>query len=309
MQLIPNLQRLHLPVLDTASVAPFIPQTSASPSGPPSAPSLKTLVFSGSGNERDYLLDQAVPIIQRAPNLEVLHCHHHARVTELFSAAIGRGSLADSPPMQNLTELALVDTFMTGSYFDNLVRAVGPKLSRVHIQRAERRPDEFDDSQVVQFHGAVAAVQPWCLTLKELTFTISGEARYHDSDSTYEFLPGFDALEILCAEAAFFNFRYGGIPPRDVLRWALPASICELKLVGNSRLLMALKGLVDDLKAGEFTHLRSVHIDDRRSIGHVPEQEVQDLGASFRAAGVAFTVRPTHHLVRGQFQEVDIGET
>lgn len=291
LQLIPNLRRLHLPLLEHRFIG-ALPRTSARHSSPSSA-SLKMLAFSSFGH--DYLLDQVAPIIQRAPNLEILHCHHHARISELFSATLGRGSLAEPPPLQNLTELALVNTPMTILSFRNLLSAVGPKLSKVHVRRTARQLNPLDETRILEFDEVLTALQPWRLTLKELSFTMNGIALPQTSNRLrgIHVLPEFHALEVLWVQAAFFDF-YGHLGPReDALQLTLPASVRELRFFGYSQPAEALHGVVGALTTGQFVHLRSIGIDDQEfELDSEPAQELHAVGASFRSAGVAFTVHP-----------------
>jgi hypothetical protein len=138
LRLTPNLERLFLPLPGTGPSgisSQFSPETSLA--------SLKTLAFGSF--ETEYLFDQAAPILRQAPNLEVLHCHLHARATELFSTSLGRKTPADEPPLQNLVEIALVDTSLTARSFRNLLRAVGPRLSKVNIMRTMKLPSAQGD--------------------------------------------------------------------------------------------------------------------------------------------------------------------
>jgi len=298
LQLIPNLGRLHLPTLGFASDAPFMSFMAASTSSSSSAPSQKTLAFSGLGP--DSLLDQAGPIFKRAPNLEVLHCHHHAYATVMFPAALGRMSMADPQPMQNLTELALVDTPMTAHSFRSLLNAVGPKLSRVRIRLRPVLPDRPrgmpGSPLVLEFVEALGNLVPWCLRIKDFSFTAPGMVLPQPNRHLTNALPGMYALEILCAQAACFDLDGRIGPRRDALTSTLPASIRELKLVGHGKLAPALLGLVEALTAGRFARLRSIQVDEQ-DFGEEPArgQELQDAGALFRAAGVAFIIRPMDH--------------
>jgi len=306
LQLIPNLRRLHLRLLDNVSAEPLLWMSASSSSV--SSASLKTLAFSGLGHGN--LLDQVAPIIQRAPNLEILYCYYYTRVTEIFDAALNRGSLAEPPPMQNLTELALVDTFITASSFRNLLTAIGPKLSKVHVRRTARQPDDpFDPIHILEFDEALAALQPWRLTLEELSFvTISGRALPQPGHRlrAIHILPEFSALKALRAQAGYFDF-YGRVGPgKDTLRTTLPASVRELRLLGYSQLAQGLQGFVEAVTAGQFVHLCLIEIDDQ-GFDQEParEQELLDVGASFRSAGVAFTVRPIDHFGPDTLEELE----
>ncbi|KAH6623722.1 hypothetical protein F5144DRAFT_633012 [Chaetomium tenue] len=195
----------------------------------------------------------------------------------------------------NLTELALVDTFMTALSFRNLLSAVGAKLSKVYVRRTARRPDPFDESRILEFDEVLAALQPWRLTLKELSFTMYGMALPQAVRGIHS-LPEFHALEVLWTQAAFFDF-YGYLGPRgDALKSTLPASVRQLRLFGYSQLASGLHGFVEALTTGQFVHLRSIEIDDQDfELESELAEELQVVGASFRSAGVAFTVHPINH--------------
>jgi len=291
-----NLERLHLP-LPGFRPSGIVPRPK--PLGS-SLTSLTTLVLSGF--EREYLLVQAAPIMRQAPNLEVLHCHGNVRLTESFPASLGRKTLADPPPLQNLTELALTDTFLTPRRFRHLLDAVGPRLSRVSvsIQRTSYHRMVFinpgDDT--IKFDEALAALQPWRNTLKRLSFTMSGRVlsggRRHLQG--VHLLRHFNALETLWAQAAFFDL-YGQLRSQGhALKATLPDSIRELRLFGYSHLGPALRGLVETLVSGQFPDLRMGVIDEPSFVKYEPEsevaQELKDVAALFQSAGRGFVVRP-----------------
>jgi hypothetical protein len=298
--LAPNLQRFHLPLHRLGSFATT--HQTLKPSIP-SSTSLKTLAFSSF--ERECLFDETAPTIRQTPNLEILHCHGLARVTELFPASLGRKTPDDRAPLHHLTELALIDTFLTTQSFCNLLRVVGPKLTKVNIRRTSSRwflpPDSDHEIGIVEFDGALTALQPWRHTLKELSFTMYGPQKPylppHKRCNVPQLLREFDALEILWAQAAFFDFydRLGG-PPDDALKATLPSSIRELRLFGHCQFSAGLRGLIGALRFGQFAHLRWVEIDDQ-GFGNCapdsePARELMHITASFRAAGVALVVGP-----------------
>ncbi len=292
LQLVPKLQRLHFPVLGIG----LFGELSQSSLLTSSSTSIKTLVFSGF--KHDYLLNRAVPIIQRAPNLKVFLCYKHARFTKLFATSLGRKTPTGPSPLQNLTELSLVDTSITEPSFCNPLRAAGPRLLRLNIRRTARLPSVDDDSRVVRFDDVLAALQPWHHTLKELSFTMYGMDRMVLSQESHRFggvhlLREFHAPEILWTQAAFLDFSGHLEPKEDALNSTLTTSICELRLFGYGNPAPALQGLVETVMSGQFADLRTVEIDDQGSEGYELDGEVQDLrdvGASFRSAGVTFTV-------------------
>ncbi|KAH6854538.1 hypothetical protein B0I37DRAFT_362269, partial [Chaetomium sp. MPI-CAGE-AT-0009] len=291
LRLAPNMERLYLPVLGIGPFSVFPQQSSHE-----SSSSLKTLAFSSF--ELAYLLDQVSPIVRQAPNLEILHCHKLARVTELFSADLGRKTLAEEPPLRNLSEVALIDTSLTVRSFRNLLSVVGPRLSKVSIRRTARTSFPDDEEWILEFDEALAALQPWRHTLKELFFTTHGSRlsmRPRRLDGV-NLLREFHALEVLWAQSAFFDF-YGHLGPKvDALTSTLPASLRELRLFGYSNLGPALRGLVARLISGQAANLRSVEIDDQGFEEYEPTsepaQELRDVAASFRSAGVGFIVHP-----------------
>ena len=295
LQLVPKLERLHFPVHGIGLFG-NLSQSSLLTS---SSTSIKTLAFSGSDHE--YLLDQAVPVMQRTPNLEVLLCYRHARVTGLFAASLACRTPAEPFPLHNLTELALVDTSITEPSFCSLLSAVGSRLLRVNIRRTARMPSLDDEHRVVGFDDVLAALQPWRRTLKELSFTMHGLDRMALSQGSHRLrgvrlLREFRSLEVLWAQAAFFDFLGHLRPREDALKSTLPTSIRELRLFGHGNFAPALQGLLGTVMSGQFADLRTVEIDDQGPEGYEPDgeeaQNLRDVGASFRSAGVTFTVHP-----------------
>jgi len=232
--------------------------------------------------DHGFLLDQAVPIIRLAPNLEILHCLDCAGVTSDF---LGHKTSDGTPLLQNLTELSLINSNLTAASLRNLLAAVGPRLTKFRIRPRSRglsMPLECD----VEFDEALAALQPWSQTLRELSFFIGG-IQLPRILSGVSILRDFRALQILRAESAFFDFYRR----RDALSSTLPPSVRELKLLGFSRLAPALQGLLEVFLAGTFPELSRIEIDDQE---YEPESaaalELRQVGADFLSAGVDFIV-------------------
>ena len=279
LQVAPNLERAGLPSLGGGS---FETSSWLTP--------FKALAFTSPG--RDFELHQTVPILRRAPNVEILHFYHHGRAGTLSSFSL-RGLI-----LENITELALIETFISPLSFRNLLSVVGPRLCKVIVRRTANRTGSW----ILEFDEALAELGPWRATLKELIFTMETYQPSYDP-SELRRLREFQALEIFWAETAYFDLSGSRGPPEDSLTSMLPPSLRELRLFGRGHLPAALRGLAGALTAGQFPHLRALGIDDQgfeedESEGE-PARELRDVGASFQSAGVAFVVHPTVFLACG----------
>ncbi|KAK4152391.1 hypothetical protein C8A00DRAFT_34919 [Chaetomidium leptoderma] len=107
----------------------------------PTIQSLKRLSFTVSEPSHDeYMLDAAVDILRAAPNLEVLHCHGCAGVSEQFRGSWGRTRIDNPPQLPNLTELILTGCHMRAHDLRNLMGAVGSRLFKVTIRKDKDLP-------------------------------------------------------------------------------------------------------------------------------------------------------------------------
>ncbi|KAK4117475.1 hypothetical protein N656DRAFT_793947 [Canariomyces notabilis] len=260
LKLVPRLQTFHLHVSD-AALPPMDLLGSKF-----SLTSLRRLTFSVF--ERGFVLDRIVPVIQLAPNLEVLHCHGCTLVSEWFTDLVdGHIPIDDvpatSPPLRHLTELILTDTRMTAESLSNFLLAVGPKLSKVSMQRPEERP--FDGDDVVMFDEVVAALQSWRSGLKELSF---------------------------------FSLDFCGQSEQaeNTVVSSIPTSIRNLRIYGLNYNPDDLRPLLEAYKSGQFQYLRRIEIDGTDDLEEpLPlafRQESRDLSAAFRSAGLEFIVHP-----------------
>jgi hypothetical protein len=231
LKLVPRLQTFHLHVSD-AALPPMDLLGSKF-----SLTSLRRLTFSVF--ERGFVLDRLVPVIQLAPNLEILHCYGCTLVSEWFSDLVDAYIPIDdvpatwtSPPLRHLTELILTDTRMTAESLSNLLLAVGPKLSKVSIQRPEERP--FDGDDVVMFDEVVAALQPWRSGLRELSFSEKGIhcLRPPDALQRVSLLHDFHTIETLRTTAASFAFPGQLEQAENALVSSIPTSIRNLRIYG-----------------------------------------------------------------------------
>ncbi|KAK3901171.1 hypothetical protein C8A05DRAFT_16604 [Staphylotrichum tortipilum] len=228
--------------------------------------SLKTLAFGSAGC--DYPLDDAVHLLRRAPNLEILRCDQLQEVSDRFSASLRRATPSDPAPLQSLTELALADMYLTAADFGNLVSPIGPRLARVTIGRTA------NEKFIVEFAEVVTALQPWRNTLKELSFTIDGVALpYIAGLSPARRLRKFEVLEVLETQTVCFDLDGDVGPQEEALASALPPSIRRLRLLGSGDLAPGLWGLAGALEAGRFAQLRTVEIDGQSGKGDGPESE------------------------------------
>ncbi|KAK4118262.1 hypothetical protein N657DRAFT_583953 [Parathielavia appendiculata] len=293
-QLVPNVRSLHLPLQSKGQYQIFIPPNDLCLT----LPSLRTLALTSSVPGPP--LDEATPILQLAPNLEILHCHGCASVTEQFSTLLRPTTVAEPSPLQKLTELALIDTHLTATSFGSLMSAVGPYLSKVAIHRTSKfpLPWEWDDSHIIEFNEVLTALQPWTENLKGLSFTLYGTSMPREAQHlrSVNMLRKFQSLEVLRVQVACLDF-YGHVGPRqDALVSTIPNSICELSLVGYSNLTPALQALLESFRAGKFEKLCRIQIDDQGYEEFEPEgeaaQELREVGASFQSVGVDFVVLP-----------------
>ncbi|KAG7291997.1 hypothetical protein NEMBOFW57_002027 [Staphylotrichum longicolle] len=226
----PNLQRAHfrLPSHGTSQL-----DLSRAP-----LTSLKALVFSGCGPS--FPLEQAIPFIKTAPNLEILHYTGCTGGLHWFFNSQNRIVLAPFPPLENLTELTLTNARLDVASFFRLLSTVGPRLSKVSIQQLETKLDSRD--QFVDFSEVISALSPWTHTLKELSYTVRDWMRH---DRVYEHpsflqLREFTALETLGVQlfevvlvqpnVADVEVHHG--PEEDARVLILPESLRELTLFG-----------------------------------------------------------------------------
>ncbi|KAH6619298.1 hypothetical protein B0J18DRAFT_240802 [Chaetomium sp. MPI-SDFR-AT-0129] len=257
--------------------------------------SLEKLYFASFG--ADLLLDRLAPIIRLASNLQILHCNQCTYVADTFCVSLGRKTLADPPPLHNLSELILLDTVMTAGSLRNLLGAVGSGLAKVNIRRRPGTlPSPTEANDPVEFDEAVSLLRPWHRTLRELSFSIDGlvlpqpPSRLRDVG----FLREFTVLEILRAQAAFLDFYGHEGPPEGALRSNLPPSMRELRLFGFSDLYPALRALWEAFEAGQFVCLSRIGIDDQGFEEYEPEgeaaQQLRAVATSFRSRGLDFVV-------------------
>ncbi len=245
---------------------------------------LKRLAFTSA--ETPLMLGQVAIIMQLAPNIEVLHLS--GLVSVLFSAFLGRGP----SPLANLVELSLNDTLLTATTLTNLLEAVGPKLAKFSIRRRRPPLDMHGVPDSVSFDAILAALQRWNSTLKELSLNHKGTAYSQPPCRLRE----FQALETLHINPVTFDF-FGNMSRNENALWSkLPNSICELRLLGYNNRALPLRGLVKAYVAGVFPGLRRVEIHDKAFKEYEPDseaaQELIEVSASFRAAGIEFILRP-----------------
>jgi hypothetical protein len=203
------------------------------------------------------------------------------------------------PRLQHLVELRLIDTRLTVSDLDILLRAVGPGLSKVAIRRIspERTQTSWGGEGIIQFSNVVASLQPWRNTLKELTFIMYGNPMPRRASELVdvELLREFHALEVLRVQAGCLAF-YGqvGQPGEAALTSTLPKCVRELRLYGYTSPVPGLQGLLGSLRAGQFKGLRRLGIDDqhyeKRPEMQQRAEELKEVGAGFRSVGVDFVV-------------------
>jgi hypothetical protein len=248
--------------------------------------------------------DRAEPILLLAPNLQRLQLDERTDRAYGPNSVTAKMELAALPRLQNLTDLRLIDTRLTATCFATLLRAVGPGLSKVIIRRhSPSDPDvSWDGGDIIQFDDVIRGLQPWRDTLKELSFIVfhlSTIAMARDRH-VVNLLCEFRTLEVLRAAAGCFNFDGVGGPQHNALASALPASLREFRLFAKEPygpLIVPLRVLLDDIRAGKFPRLRRLET-DARAFRFGPEGAgiAEDLGASFRLAGVDFTLHPPQKL-------------
>lgn len=122
--------------------------------------------------------------------------------------------------LQNLVELRFTDANFSTRSLKSLLAAVGPRLSKVSIRRSKPRIDASRPGDTLEFDDAVAALQPWARTLKELSFLV-------DEFESLEFqlprhrllgarlLRNFRSLKVLRVDASFLDFWGISMDPFD----------------------------------------------------------------------------------------------
>ena len=236
-------------------------------------------------SEHGLLLDDIGTIITIAPNLDMLHCIGCKEVNKSSHVSVGRRPLNESLSLQNLTELILVDSCLTSASLDNLLSAVGPKLTKFGMQLKKRlfgssAPDH------VRFNEAITSLQPWTRTLSELKFHTYG-MEHPGIRANMQPLQIFKSLDILHADAASFDFYNR----RDALTSFLPPSIREIRIWGYSDLALALDGLLEAFVAGRFSRLTKVSIDDQEYEEDSPAaKDLADVNAALVSVGVEYII-------------------
>jgi hypothetical protein len=187
---------------------------------------------------------------------------------------------------------------MTATSLRNLLKTIGPKLSKVSIQGIETDIPEMDTGgKTVKFGEAVLALQRWRRELKVLRFTndkmdLAPETSYLKGIHALRYL---QALETIEAPDPSFDF-YGQLGDEQVaLALALPVFVRELRLPGfpeKVQLAPSLWGLSRALRAGRFRHLRKIGIDSKHfRVGESERDaaavaELKEVVALFRSLGV-----------------------
>lgn len=275
LQLTPNLARARF----------WLPCRTFFQTLTPSNLSLKMLTRLDFDGTHGYLLDTAAPVLRLAPNLQVLHIHGCAEVTSDFLAGKIMNDLA---PLCHLTELDLTASALTVASMRHLLSTVGPMLAKIKIEPISPESSSPMELDVLRFDEVLAVLRPWSQTLRELSFCLYGIQVSRHLRGIH-ILREFRALEILWTEAAFFPFYTS----REALTSTLPPSLCELRLLGYSHLVPALQYLLVNFQAGNFPSLSKIEIDDQEyDSGSFIEQELEQVGIGFAAAGVNFMVHP-----------------
>ncbi|KAK3298744.1 uncharacterized protein B0H64DRAFT_81822, partial [Chaetomium fimeti] len=307
LRLVPNLESAHFQLPERhprPAIVSFPAFLSGLVSSSPPLVSLTRLAF-GSPAEQSFPsgIDKTIPIIALAPNLRVLHFDNYGSNLEF-------GGL-DLPPLQNLTELSLDKCCLTMDPLVTFLAKVGPNLSRMRYRRhgtaqAFRRG--------VSFHELLKALRRWRKTLRELSYTNSdyGLSQGNELLLDISLLQKFRTLQTLYTESTFLyaHVRYCWGEEDDVYLFTstLPSSICTLKIRRYHHTLgVHLRELLVACKVGDYPNLRSIEIyvdcsdnfefsdSEDEASGDVPPEsgirsELEDIGASFRAAGVDFVL-------------------
>ncbi|AEO67910.1 uncharacterized protein THITE_2117082 [Thermothielavioides terrestris NRRL 8126] len=231
------------------------------------------------------------PILREASSLETLECHGWRQTsieTKPLSAVLGWMMPADTA-LYGLTELSLVDIWLPFEYFQDLMKLVGPQLSRFTIQQ----------HTVVFFSLAavIAELQPWRGTLQSLAYRLKEDAlkdHPHQAPPVAHLLREFGALERVDTHVHCFGTEEGA-PPEDTFASALAPSLRHLRLRGdmidNS---MPLQGLLDAVRVGDFPRLAEIVVDQCPSVSPVDgvtsesegEAKLSALALAFRERGV-----------------------
>lgn len=207
--------------------------------------SLRRLAFIGQlYPEEDALIENAIPIIAAAPNLEAIHFSFCGDVRLGFQL----------PPMENLTELSLHHTGTTTYSLAKLLAVVGPRLRKFRFVPASR-------NYHVSSTELLRLLARWKGTLKELSYKANCQHEIFDPPGL-NLLRGFETLESLCTQIVH------GPDPRltpqvvlDTFSSMLPYPISKLRLRGEGSILApAMQGLLNAFRAGHYSHLRTINI-------------------------------------------------
>ncbi len=287
LHLVPNLESFHLRlVADKGSFR--MPLESAS--WTPWLKSLKRLAFSSA--ETPLMMNRIALVMRLAPNLEALHLSGLACVSHVFPAVLDRETPESPPPLTNLAELSLSDALLTAASLRNLLEAVGPRLSKFSIRQRPSPLGIYGLADCASFPAILAALQRWKHTLRELSLDVTCGTNPQPPWSLCE----FRALEVLHINSVTLDLL-GNMSRNEYALWSrLPKSIGELRLLECDNGGAALRGMVKAYTAGVLPGLRRVEVHNTALEECEPEseapQELREVGASFRAAGVEFILCP-----------------
>lgn len=198
-------------------------------------------------------------ILQAVPNLEVLHLHGcNTAVPEHLWRLLSQLPTMMPAPMENLTELVLIDCHVTIRGLANLTKeAVGPNLSRLIIRQGER-PTGFP----VQLELFLVVLKPWTQTLRELTYRFS----YQENDMYVQHKPlsllSFHALEVL--DITTHSFTFNDLRHRrGEFAQCLPPSIRKLRLAGSGFIALMIRGILVARKSGRLLNLATIEVNEQ----------------------------------------------
>ncbi|KAK4034546.1 hypothetical protein C8A01DRAFT_18657 [Parachaetomium inaequale] len=299
LHLAPSLQRAHFCLPSDSAFNTLLAELAWSC---PPLLSLKALAFSVLDTIfRPTKLSGAAPILRLAPHLRALHLDSCSSVTKHLGVFLGRDANTQ-PPSLHITELSLSHASLDFESLRFLLRETGPRLSRVSIRRTGTLRARGDWGHRLEFNDVLNNLNGSQQTLKNLSFTSSKEVLFTPARPRLDIstLHNFQALEILRTDAVFFTSHGETKPDNNPFTATIPSSLQELHLGGYYvNLGPDLRVLLAAFQVGHYAALRKIEIDAGVAEEYDPEseaaQQLREVAASFRSAGVDFVVHGDEH--------------
>jgi hypothetical protein len=254
---------------------------------------------------RDYYvgfeLEDFAHILQAVPNLEVLHLHGcNTGIPNHLRAVFSQIPIMRERRIKNLTELVLVDCYVTSlTLIDLLMEVGGPNLSRVIIRQGEGHL--LAPVKISALERILNALQRLLgtQTLRELTYRFSHQEHGMPEQLEPLPLPAFHALEVLDIATDSIDFHILKHLPGAFAN-CLPPSLRRLGLAGNAHLTLAMEGMLDARVSGRLPNLTTIELNEQNDWYDSLDFPDQDRGmiaavAGLRSTGVEIIVHPLGH--------------